>query len=65
MADDEKVSWEPGHKPSLRDALLLLIASALCAGLFYLWLGEVGPALGYGALTGCAIAAIGVEFLIF
>ena len=42
MPDDEKVSWEPGHKPSVRDALLLLLASALCAGLFYLWLGEVG-----------------------
>ena len=65
MPDEDKESWEPGHKPSARDALLLLVASAFCAGLFYLWLGEVGAALGYGALTGCALAAIGVEFLKF
>jgi hypothetical protein len=57
--------WQPGHKPGLRDALLLLAASAACAGLYYWRLGEIGPSLFYGALTGCGLAAIGAEFYKF
>ena len=57
---------EPQHpKPRLRDGLLLLGASAVCAGLFYLAIGAVAEALVYGALTGCALAAIGTEFVKF
>ena len=65
MSDQGKEPWQPGHAPSLRDALVLLGAAALCSGLFYLWLGEVGPALGYGVLTGIGLAAIGAEFYKF
>ena len=57
---------EPQHpKPRLQDALLLLGASAVCAGLFYLAIGKVAEALVYGALTGCGLAAIGTEFAKF
>ena len=57
---------EPQHpKPRLQDALLLLGASAVCAGLFYLAIGEVAEALVYGVLTGCGLAAIGSEFAKF
>lgn len=57
---------EPQHpKPRLQDALLLLGASAVCAVLFYLAIGNLAEALVYGALTGCALAAIGTEFVKF
>lgn len=57
---------EPPHpKPRLQDALLLLGASAVCAGLFYLAIGKVAESLVYGALTGCGLAAIGAEFAKF
>ncbi len=57
---------EPQHpKPRLQDALLLLGASAVCAGLFYLAIGDVAEALVYGTLTGCGLAAIGAEFVKF
>ena len=57
---------EPQHdKPRLQDALLLLGASAVCAGLFYLFIGKLAESLFYGALVGCALAAIGVEFVKF
>ena len=62
---DEDQRWQPGHKPGVRDALLLLGASAVCAGLFYLWLGELLESLFYGFLTGCGLAAIGAEFFKF
>ena len=57
---------EPQHdKPRLQDALLLLGASAVCAGLFYFFIGKLAESLFYGALVGCALAAIGVEFVKF
>ncbi len=57
---------EPQHpKPRWQDGLLLLGASAVCAALFYLAIGKVAEALVYGALTGCALAAIGTEFVKF
>lgn len=57
---------EPQHeKPRLQDALLLLGASAVCAGLFFLFIGKLAESLFYGALVGCALAAIGVEFVKF
>ncbi len=65
MSDQGKEPWQPGHAPSLRDALVIVVAAALCSALFYLWLGEVGPALGYGILTGIGLAAIGAEFYKF
>ena len=65
MADDKGNDWQPAEKPSARDALVLLAASAVCAGLFYLRLRELWPSLFYGALTGCALAAIGAEFFKF
>ena len=52
-------------KPRLQDALVLLGASAVCAGLFYLFLGKLAEALFYGALVGCGLAAIGAEFVKF
>ena len=52
-------------KPRLQDALVLLGASAICAGLFYLFLGKLAEALFYGALVGCGLAAIGAEFVKF
>ena len=55
----------PHGKPRLQDALLLLGAAAVCSGLFYLAIGEVAEALVYGALTGCGLAAVGVEFVKF
>lgn len=55
----------PHGKPRLQDALLLLAASAVCAGLFYLALGKLAESLFYGALTGCGLAAVGVEFVKF
>ena len=45
----------------MTDALVLLAASAVCAGLYYLRLRELWPSLFYGALTGCALAAIGAN----
>ena len=58
--------YEPRFdKPRPRDALVLLAASAVCAGLFYLAIGKVGEALFYGALVGCGLAAIGAEFVKF
>ena len=65
MPDDPNDPWQPGQKPSLRDALILLGAAAACSGLFYLWLGDVAAALGYGVLSGLALAAIGTEFFKF
>ena len=57
---------EPQHdKPRQQDALLLLGASAVCAGLFYFFIGKLAESLFYGALVGCALAAIGVEFVKF
>ncbi len=57
---------EPRYdKPRLQDALLLLAASAICAGVFYLFIGKWGEALFYGALVGCGLAAIGAEFVKF
>lgn len=55
----------PHGKPRLQDALLLLGASAVCAALFYLAIGKVAESLVYGALTGCGLAAVGVEFVKF
>ena len=55
----------PHGKPRLQDALLLLGASAVCAALFYLAIGKVAEALVYGALSGCGLAAVGVEFVKF
>ena len=55
----------PLEKPGVRSAIVLLIPAALCSGLFYLWLGQWPEALGYGALLGCGIAAIGFEFFKF
>jgi hypothetical protein len=65
MSEDGKGGWQPGQAPSVRDALFLLGAAALCSGLYYLWLGEVGAALGYGVLTGFGLAAMGAEFYKF
>ena len=65
MSDEGKQSWQPGHKPSVRDALVLLGASAVCSALFYLWLGDIVASLGYGVLLGCGLAAIGAEFYKF
>jgi hypothetical protein len=65
MPPDDEEGWQPGQSPSVRDALVLLGSAALCCALFYLWLGEIGPALGYGALTGFGLAAIGAEFYKF
>ena len=59
-------SEEPRYdKPRVQDALALLASSAVCAGLFYLYLGKVAEALVYGALLGCGLAAIGAEFVKF
>ena len=55
----------PHGKPRLQDALLLLGAAAVCAALFYLAIGKVAESLVYGALTGCGLAAVGVEFVKF
>lgn len=55
----------PHGKPRLQDALLLLAASALCAGGFYLAIGKIAESLFYGALTGCGLAAVGTEFVKF
>ena len=52
-------------KPRLQDALVLLASSAVCAGLFYLFTGNVTESLVYGALLGCGLAAIGAEFVKF
>ena len=52
-------------KPRLQDALVLLAASAVCAGLFYLFIGELTESLVYGAFLGCGLAAIGAEFVKF
>ena len=65
MSGNHDKDWRLAEKPSARDALLLLAASAFCAGLFYLRLRELWPSLFYGALTGCALAAIGAEFFKF
>lgn len=65
MPDNEDKTWRPAEKPSARDALILVAASAFFAGLFFLWLGEPLQSLFYGALTGCALAAVGVEFFKF
>lgn len=54
---------DPLERPSLQAALVLLVPGALCAGLFYLWLGKPGEALAYGGLIGCGLAAITVEFV--
>lgn len=57
---------EPRYdKPRLQDALVLLASSAVCAGLFYLFTGNVTESLVYGALVGCGLAAIGAEFVKF
>ena len=57
---------EPRYdKPRPRDALVLLGASAVCSGLFYLSIGKLGESLFYGALVGCGLAAIGAEFVKF
>ena len=57
---------EPRYdKPRLRDALVLLASSAICAGLFYLYLGKLTESLVYGAFLGCGLAAIGAEFVKF
>lgn len=52
-------------KPRLQDALVLLVASAVCSGLFYLFIGKLGESLVYGAMVGCGLAAIGAEFVKF
>lgn len=65
MAGLEDDKWQPGTRPGWRDAFLLIAAAAIASGLFYLWLGEVASALGYGVLTGIALAAIGAEFFKF
>ena len=65
MAEGEKEEWQPGHKPGMRDALILFGAAAICSALFYLWLREIGAALGYGFLCGFGLAAIGAEFYKF
>ncbi len=65
MSDEPKEEWQPGQKPSLRDALILLGAAGVCAALFYLWLGDAWAALGYGVLSGFGLAAIGAEFFKF
>ena len=57
---------EPRYdKPRLKDALVLLASSASCAGLFYLYLGDLTESLVYGAFLGCGLAAIGAEFVKF
>ncbi len=57
---------EPQHdKPRVQDALVLLASSAVCAGLFYLYLGKLTESLVYGAFLGCGLAAIGAEFVKF
>ena len=65
MSEDGKEGWQPGQAPSVRDALVLLGSAVLCSALFYLWLREIGPALGYGVLTGFGLAAMGAEFYKF
>ncbi len=55
----------PHGKPRIQDALLLLAASSVCAGLFYLAIGKLAESLFYGALTGCGLAAVAVEFVKF
>ena len=52
-------------KPRLKDALVLLASSAVCAGLFYIFTGKLTESLVYGAFLGCGLAAIGVEFVKF
>ena len=57
---------EPRYdKPRLQDALVLLASSAVCAGLFYLFIGKLAESLVYGAFLGCGLAAIGAEFVKF
>jgi len=54
---------DPLDRPSLKAALVLLVPGAVCAGLFYLWLGKVGESLVYGGMLGCGAAAMTVEFI--
>ena len=65
MPDNDNKDWQLAEKPSARDALILIAASALFSGLYYLWLKDLWPSLFYGALTGCALAAVGAEFVKF
>lgn len=65
MEPDSQDPRGPLEKPSLAAALALLLPAVLCAGLFYLWLGDWRAALTYGGLLGIGLAAMGVEFYKF
>ena len=54
---------DPLDRPSLKAALVLLVPGAVCAGLFYLWLGKIPESLAYGCLLGGGLAAMVLEFV--